>query len=233
MGNKGIGRIVVAILVIIGAMVAGRIAWDKYNESYAITKEADGRAITRIVSAKFAGASAIKVGALTGTVQASATDTRGFGMFTSDKVVKAPFSIDYFVDMSKLPADAYVWDAERRILTIEAPDIVAAAPNIDWAAQTANRTRGLVVTRDAADQLNRQTSVNARRAAVAEGIKPEHMAAARENARRVLADLASAPIAATGEQDIRVVVRFPFDTRGSGEQMDRSRTPEEVFANRR
>lgn len=233
MGNKGLAQILVAILVVIGAVFAGKFAWDKYTEQYAITRETDGRAITRIVSAKFAGASAIKVGALTGTVQATASDTRGFGMLTSDKVVKAPFSVDYFVDMSKLHADAYSWDAERRILTIEAPDIVPAAPNVDWAAQTASRTRGLIVTRDAADQLARQTTLNARRAAVAEGVKPEHMAQARENARRVLADLAAAPIAATGEQDIRVVVRFPFDARNPREQMDRSRAVEDVLANRR
>lgn len=232
MGNKGLAQIVVAILVIIGAVFAGKLAWDKYTEQYAITREADGRAITRIVSAKFAGASAIKVGALTGTVQATASDTRGFGMFTSDKVVKAPFSVDYFVDMSKLRADAYSWDADRRVLTIEAPEIVPAVPNIDWSAQTANRTRGVFVTRDAADQLARKATVNARRAAVAEGVKPEHMAAARENARRVLSDLASAPIAATGERDIRVVVRFPFDARGPSEQMDRSRALEEVLGNR-
>ena len=237
MGGRALAQIVVAplvaILVIGAAVFAGKLAWDKYTESYAITREEDGRAITRIVSAKFAGASAIKVGALTGTVQATASDTRGFGMLTSDKVVKAPFSVDYFVDMSKLPSNAYVWDASRRILTIEAPDVVPAAPNIDWSAQTANRTRGIIVTRDAADQLARQASVNARRAAVAEGIKADHMAAARENARRVLADLASAPIAATGAQDIRVVVRFPFDARTAGEQMDRSRTVEEVLANHR
>jgi hypothetical protein len=232
MGQRGVAQIVVAILVVIGALVAGKIAWEKYTEQYAITREADGRAITRIVSAKFAGASAIKVGALTGTVQASASDTRGFGMLTSDKVVKAPFSIDYFVDMSKLPPDAYRWDAERRILTIEAPEVVPAAPNVDWAAQTTSQTRGLIVTRDAADQLARQTTLNARRAAVIEGMRPEHLAAARENARRVLADLASVPIAATGEQDIRIIVQFPFDARGQHEQVDRSRSLEEVLGNR-
>ncbi|QNQ10340.1 DUF4230 domain-containing protein [Sphingomonas alpina] len=233
MDNKRIAQVVLAILVIIAALVGGWIAWDRYTERYAISREDDGTAITRIVSAKFSGASAIKVGALSGTVQASASDTRGFGMLTSDKVIKAPFSVDYFIDMSRVSADAYDWDPARRTLTIQAPDVVPAAPNIDWAAQTANRTRGLFVTRDAADQLVRRATLNAKTAAQKEGAKPEHLAVARENARRVLAEIATGPLAATGLGDVRVVVSFPFERRGPAEQMDRSRSLEEVLGNRR
>ncbi|QNA84631.1 DUF4230 domain-containing protein [Sphingomonas sp. So64.6b] len=233
MDNKRIVQVALAIAVIIAALVGGWMAWDRYTERYAISREEDGTAITKIVSAKFSGASAIKVGALSGTVQASASDTRGFGMLTSDKVIKAPFSIDYFVDMSRLSADAYEWDAARRTLTIRAPDVVPAAPNIDWSAQTADRTRGLFVTRDAADQLMRRATLNAKTVAQKEGVKPEHLMVARENARRALTAIAAGPLKATGMDDVRVVVSFPFDRRGPSEQMDRSRSLREVLGNQR
>ena len=224
--------IVVAIIALIAAVVVAKLGYDRYAEKYAVERRDDGVAVDRIVRATFANASALKVGSLTGTVQSTASDVRGFGMLASDKVVKAPFSVDYFVDVSRLSGDDYRWDAATRTLTILAPDVVAAAPNIDASAATVSQTRGLFVTRDAAEALARQVAIGARRTAQAEANKPERIATARDTARRALAKLLGGPLEAAGIGDVHVAITFPYERRGPDERWDASRTPAEVLGNR-
>lgn len=224
---------VAGILLGLAALLyAGTSAWRYYGERYSIERDDEGAAITGIVAARFAGASALKVGALSGTVQATASDVRGFGMLQSDKVVKAPFTVDYFIDVSRLGARDLSWDATSRTLLVAVPDVTVGAPNVDEAARTVSETRGLYVTRDAADRLGRVVSQRANRAANAEARKPERIALARDNARRALAGLLAAPLSAAGHGDVNVVLRFPWEGRRAPEQMDRSRSLEQVYANR-
>ncbi len=223
--------VVLAILVAIGAWAGYR----HYAERYAVTTEPDsGEAVTRVISARLSGASSLKVAALNGVLQASATDTRGFGFLKSDQVVKMPFSVDYFVDVSRIgPADIS-WSPESRTLVIDAPDVTVAPPNVDEAARTLVRTQGLYVSREAAEALFRRTSAAAQAKAQAEARSPERLAQAREKARAALATLLGAPLGTLGYGDARVLVTFPAErgTRG-GERWDVSAPPAEVLANRR
>lgn len=223
---------VAGILLGLATLVfAGIFAWRHYTESYSIERDDEGAAITSIVTARFAGASALKVGALSGTVQATASDVRGFGMLHSDKVVKAPFTVDYFIDVAKLGRGDLSWDATSRTLLVAVPDVTIGAPNVDEAARTVSQTRGLYVSRDAADRLGQVVSQRAQRAAEGEARKPERIALARDNARRALANLLGTPLAAAGHGGVNVVLRFPWEGRRSPEQMDRSRNVEQVYAN--
>lgn len=224
----GVGGILLGLAAL---AFAGVFAWKHYTESYAVERDDEGAAITSIVAARFAGASALKVGTLSGTVQATASDVRGLGMLHSDKVVKAPFSVDYFVDVSGLGRSDLSWDATSRTLLVAVPDVSIGAPNVDEAARTVSETRGLYVTRDAADRLGQIVSQRAQRAAGTEARKPERIALARDNARKTLGALLSTPLAAAGHGDVNVVLRFPWEGRRSPEQMDRSRTIEQVYAN--
>jgi hypothetical protein len=230
--NRPIAAIVAAVLAILVALVIAKIGYDKYTEKYVVERRDDGAAVDRVVRATFTGTSALKVGSLTGTVQSTASDVRGFGMLASDKVVKAPFSVDYFVDVAALGGRDYRWDEKTRVLTILAPDVTVAVPNVDESATSVSETRGLFVTRAAAEALARQVSIGARRTAQAEARKPERIAAARENARRALTRLLGGPLQAAGIGDVRVAIVFPFERSGSSDRWDVSNSPQDVLANR-
>lgn len=221
-------RALLALLVVIAVGAAGYLAYDRYAERYTVERD-DGVAVSRVVRSVFADAQALKVGELSGTVQSSATDTRGFGLLRSDHVFKAPFTAAYFVDLSGRTADDYRWNAATRTLTVSAPEVTVGRVDVDEAGKTLTRTRGLFVTRAAQEELARRTSVTAQRVAQAEAGKPQHLMQARTNARRTLRSLFAAPLAAAGLNDVTVEVRFAADGEPNGERWDTSRSLRDVL----
>lgn len=219
----------IALLAVIAACAAYFVYRD-YTQRYAVTVEDDGRAVTRVIAATLRDTSELKVSTLSGTVQSSAADARLWGMLQSDQVVKAPFTVDYLVDLRRLGARDLSWDANRRTLTVDVPDIVTGQPNIDLGHRTLVQTRGLVVTRGAAEELARRVSLGASRAATVEATRPKRIAQAREAARRAIGALLSAPLAAAGLR-ATMDVRFPDERNRSTEQWDRSRSPTEILGN--
>lgn len=223
-----------ALLLVLLVGAAMLVGWQRYNRDYVVTTQEDGSAVTRIIAERFAGTSSLKVSELSGTIQSSAQDVRGFGWLKSDQVVKMPFSVDYFVDASKIGPQDLQWVEASRTLIVNAPDITAARPNIDESRRTLVRTNGLYVTRKAGEELNRRTSVHAQAKAAAEARSPERMAQARENARAALAKLLGAPLATLGYGDAQVVVTFPAErTLRDAEQWDVTTPINQVLANRR
>jgi len=224
---------VVLLAALVAAVFIGKAGYDRYTADYVVAQGDDGRAVTQVVHATFSGASALKVGALSGVVQSTASDTRAFGMLTSDRVIKAPFSVEYFIDVSRLSSADYRYDAATRTLVVDAPDISIGRANVDEAASTIGETRGLFVTRGAFEKLARRVSAAAQRSAALEAQKPERLAQARDNARRALRDLLAPPLAAAGAGDVRVLVSFPYERPSRDrERWDQSRSVEEVLANR-
>jgi hypothetical protein len=223
------GLLIAAAAAVI--LAAAWISWDRYAETRMATLPEEGGApVTQIVTAKLAGTGKLQVAELSGIVQATASDIRGFGWLRSDQVVKMPYSVGYFVDLSKLRDSDLQWDAQAKTLIVDAPDVTAAAPNTDEGRRTLVETSGLFVTRDAAEALSQRTSARAADVAGREARSPERMAQAREHARRVFARLLAQPLAAAGLVDVRVVVTFPPE-RGAQtrEQWDVSRSPEQVM----
>ncbi|WP_294323864.1 DUF4230 domain-containing protein [uncultured Sphingomonas sp.] len=228
-------RLGVAVVVLLALAVGGWALWRHYEEKYTVTTEPDsGQAVTRIITARLSGASALKVASLSGTLQATASDVRGFGWLRSDQVVKMPYSVDYFVDLGGIGEGALSWSADTRTLVVDAPDVTVAKPNIDEAGRTLVQTNGLYVSREAASALAQRVSAVAQGRAEREARSPERLAQARELARAGLARVLAAPLAAAGEGDVRVVVTFPAErsARG-GERWDVSAPPAEVLGNRR
>lgn len=222
----------VLLALVAAAVWLGKVGYDNVTDHYVVERADDGRAVTRVVRATFSRASTLKVGSLSGSVQATASDARLGGVLKTDRVVKAPFSVDYFLDVSRLRADDYRFDPVTRTLVVDAPDVRVGAANVDEARRTLSETRGLFVTRDAMEKLSQRTSDAAQRSAAAEAQKPERLAQARDNARRALRDLLAAPLAAAGVGDVRILVSFPYErTDPNPQQWDRSRTPEQVLAN--
>ncbi|WP_242129342.1 DUF4230 domain-containing protein [Sphingobium sp. Sx8-8] len=224
-------RLAVPLLAVGAAMLAG---WQRHQRDYVVSVEDDGSAVTRVIAQRFAGASSLKVSELSGTIQSTAQDVRGFGWLKSDQVVKMPFSVDYFIDLRGIDASDLEWDARTRTLIVNAPDVQPGRPNIDESRRTLVQTNGLFVTRKAGEELSRRTSAHATGRAEKEARSPERMAQARDYGRAALGRLLGAPLGALGYGDARVIVTFP------PERADRNRerwdvtTPiNEVLANRR
>jgi hypothetical protein len=218
-----------AAVIVAAILFAGYFAYQRYEESYVVAKEEDGTAVTKLVSARLTGTSKLKVAELSGTIQSTASDIRGFGWLRSDQVVKMPYSVDYMVDLSGIGPDDLEWVEGSRTLIVNAPDVVVGRPNTDEGQRTLVRTTGLFVTRRAAEELSRRTSLNAQRKAQAEAASPERMAQAREHARRALSSLVGLPLDTLGYGDARVIVTFPAERPlRDGERWDQSRRIEDV-----
>lgn len=221
--------IAVAALAVV-ALVAW-IAWDRYADARLATLPDDGGSpVTQVVTARLAGASALKVAELSGTVQATASDTRGLGLLRSHQTVKMPYSVGYFVDLSRLDDGDLQWNPQTGTLIVDAPDVTAAPANTDEGRRTLVETSGLFVTRQAAETLSQRTSARATAVAEREANSPERMAQARELGRTAVARLLAQPLAAAGLGNARVVVTFPPERSGlSRERWDVSRSPGQVM----
>lgn len=230
MADRRLIAIIATAIVVVLVAVAGVVGYQKYTERY-VVKTDDGVAVAQVVQATLSGASDLRVSTLSGTVQSSATDTRGFGMLTSQRVLKAPFSVDYFVDMGALGAGDFGWDAATRTLVVNAPAVRVAAPNIDESRTYVDQTSGMFVTRAAMAALQKQASARATRVAGDEARSPARIAQAQANARRSLAALFRGPLAAAG-LEARVVVRFANDPVKDGERWDMTRSLDDVLGNR-
>ncbi len=146
-----------------------------------------------------------------------------------------PYSVDYFVDASKLGPRSYRWEPETKTLTIDIPDVTLGEPNIDE-ARGVSKQRGWFISRRAALELARQVAQRATLQSRTEAKKPEHLNPARENARNVMANIAAGPLKAAGVDDVRVAVSFPWEPKDYSqrvsEQWDVSRRVEDVLDER-
>ncbi|KKW93351.1 DUF4230 domain-containing protein [Sphingobium chungbukense] len=227
------GAIAAALLLLIvgAAMLVG---WHRYQRDYAVSVEDDGTAVTKLIAERFAGAASLKVSELSGTIQSTAQDVRGFGWLKSDQVVKMPFSVDYFIDVSGIDASDLEWNGKTRTLIVNAPDVKPGRPNIDESRRTLVQTNGLIVTRKAGEELSRRTSAHAQGRAEKEARSPERMAQARDYGRAALGRLLGAPLGALGYGDARVIVTFPPErTDRNRDQWDVTTPINEVLANKR
>ena len=224
-------RWLIAVAAIAVALAAGLFVYGRVTDRYVETPAPNGGpGVSQIVSAKLTGMGKLEVAELTGTVQATASDIRGFGWLRSDQLVKMPYSVGYFVDVSKIGARNLTWDKQSQTLVVDAPDVTVAPPNTDEARRTLVKTTGLFVTRAAGEALARRSSLHAEAVAAHEAQSPERMAQAREHARHAIAALMAKPLAAAGFGKARIVVTFPPD-RIDDRRWDTTRSIPEVLAN--
>ncbi len=227
------GPVAAALLVLLvgGAMLVG---WQRYDRDYVVAVEDDGSAVTKVIAERLSGTSSLKVSELSGTIQSTAQDVRGFGFLKSDQVVKMPFSVDYFVDLSELSASDLEWNPNSRTLIVNAPDVKPGKPNVDESRRTLVRTNGLFVTRDAGAELARRVSAHAQARADKTARSPERIAQARDYGRAAIGKLMSAPLAAMGYGDARVIVTYPTERpQRDREQWDVTTPVNEVLAKHR
>ncbi len=222
-------RWVVAIVLVV-ALVTGLYLYRRAEQRQEEYQTSLG--LARVLSATFEKQSKLSVGEVKGALDITTVDPGVVRFLRSAQKVTLPYSVGYELDVSGLDTGDYRWDAERRRLRVTIPDVVATTPNIDETRRRTLATAGMFVTREAYDNLNRRAAVLATRAANTEAQKPEHLNAARANARAAVTRLLEAPLSVAGLGDVEVEVAFPFDGVAAGEQWDVSPSIAEVLAER-
>jgi hypothetical protein len=219
--------------LLIGLIVAALIAlgWFGWQQHKARQDEYQTNlGLARVLSATFQARDKLEVGRVDGALDVTTVDPGMFRFLRSAQKATLPYSVAYQLDLSKLDTSDYRWDAKQRVLRVTIPDVVPTAPNIDETKRNTLATDGMFVTREAYDNLNRRAAVLATRAATAEAQKPEHLNAARANARLAVAGLLQTPLSVAGLGDVRVEVAFPFDAVRSSEHWDVGPSIAEVLA---
>lgn len=224
--------ILVGLVIALCLGIATYVGYHWYTERYSVSTDADGVAKARVVTAAFYGRSDLRVAQLSGVVQGTARASRFWGWLNSSQVIKAPYEVDYFVNLGGLRARDIRMSKDNRLLTIDAPEVFEGRPNIDLARTTYNTIDGLIVTRGATMEMNRKVSASAQQVALEKAQSKEQRDKAREHARAAIARLFEGALDAAG-LDARVEVRFPNERGGSSEQWDVSRSIAEVLANAR
>ena len=220
-------RWLVAVLLVLG-VVAALLIYRREQQRQEEYQTSLG--LARVLSATFEKQSKLNVGEVKGALDVTTVDPGMFRFLRSAQKVTLPYSIGYQLDLSGLDASDYRWDARRRALQVTIPDVVPTKPNIDETQRRTLATAGVFVTREAYDNLNRRAAVLATRTANAEAKKPEHLNAARANARKAVAQLLKAPLSVAGLGDVQVEVAYPFDGVRASEQWDVSPSIAEVLA---
>ena len=223
--NRILGVLVVVVLVAIGWFVFQR-------QQAAQEARSVGIEVSRTITASFAGMNALKIGTVSGDVLSNSNTTTFFGTLPVIQRSRAPYSVDYFVDLSKLSAANYRWNATTRTMSIDVPDVTIAAPNING-AKAAIVQQGVYISRGAGIKLQQQAAERANATARKTAQDPKYIAQARANARIAIVQLASAPLKAAGLGTVRVAVRFPIDPKPTSvaqEEWDRSTPVAEILA---
>jgi hypothetical protein len=220
-------RIMLAVLLVL-ALLAGLLLYQREQKKREEYQTSLG--LARVLSATFEKQSKLNVGEVKGALDVTTVDPGVFKFLRSAQKVTLPYSVAYQLDLSDLDTSDYRWDAGRRALLVTIPDVVPTKPNIDETRRRTLATDGVFVTREAYDNLNRRAAVLATRTANAEAKKPEHLNAARANAKAAVARLLQAPLSVAGLGDVRVEVAFPFDGARAGEHWDVSPSIAEVLA---
>lgn len=222
-------RIVLGVTIAAAVAVAAVVGYRHYTTDYAVTTREDGTATAQVVAATLFGRSDLRVGRLSGTVQGVAGASRLWGWLRSTQVVKAPFTVDYFVPLGPLDLSDFRYDAGRRVMFVQMPDVRAERANIDLANTTLNEVRGLFVTRGQMAEMMPRVAASASAAARDKANAAENVRKSREYCRAALERLFGGALRAAG-LDTRVEVRFPFDPVLSGEPSDRTRSLREVLS---
>lgn len=137
----------------------------------------------------------------------SADDVRAYGLLKSRQVAVIPARVDYTLDLSQVTAARMSWDAAGKALTITLPPLVLSKPNLDEAHAQYLR-EGVWIGREAQAKLTHDNTLLAEQQAAAQAQNPVLMDLAREAARGAMRQNLAAPLAATGQGDITVKVRF-------------------------
>jgi hypothetical protein len=143
-----------------------------------------------------------------------------------------PGLVRYDIDLSRLRQRDVAWDGETRILRVTLPPIEISGPQVNPSDIRSYGGGALITALTGGDaRLDEANRLRGQEALLGQAREPVPMRLARDSARRAVERSFAMPLRAAG-LDARVVVRF-VDEGSSREQMDRSRSLEEVVGSPR
>ncbi len=217
------------ILALVAALlVMGVIVW---RQGVAVRKAEQEVALntTRMLREVFVAKGDLRVGQLDGVVVASTVNDGR--LFRSTQTTRAPATVNYLLDLSQVQTGAFDWDSNKRTLTVLIPDVSVDPPAVDMAKAEVQQN-GIWISRAAGLELQKAAAGRIAARATERAKDPANLAKARAAARDSVVRLVRRPLDAVGYRDVEVSVRFPWETGTSAEQMDRSRSLDDVYANR-
>jgi hypothetical protein len=215
----------VALLAALAALLLGYQLYREHGRREAAEMQL-GLDATRVLSAVFTRTQDLRVATLSGTAVAR-SDSAGL-LFHPVQVTKAPYTVSYALKLGAIGRDRYRWSPDRRMLTVEIPDVTVEPSNIDMArAQVLQR--GVWISRRAGVEMERQAAQRLAGKADDLARSDQWMAQARAAARAAFIATVRVPLAAADLGSVTVEARFPWESAAAGEPMDRSRSLKQVY----
>lgn len=225
--------VIVGLALTVTLGVATYLGYRYVTEQKLVSANEDGVATAQVVAATLYGRSDLRVSQLSGVVQGTAQSSRLWGWLNASQVVKAPFEVNYFVNLSRLGGSDFRLSEDGRRIEITVPDVTTDRPNVDLARASLNNVAGAFVTRGAMVEMGGKVAASAQRTAAERANKAENRARARDYARAAITRLFAGSLRAA-RVDAEVTVRFEGEARpADGERWDVSRSLEEVLGERR
>jgi hypothetical protein len=150
---------------------------------------------------------------------------------TSRKTMIMPGLVRYEIDLSRLRQKDLVWDKAANRLRVTLPPIELSGPQVNPSELRTYGGGGLAGAITGGDsELDQANRIRGEQLLLSQARAPMPMQLARDSARRAIERSFAMPLRAAGI-DAKVEVRFVDEGR-SDEQMDRSRSYEEVMRER-
>lgn len=225
--------VVTVILIVIGYFV-----WNERNLREIAEKSKEdaemqlGLESARLLNAKFITSSQLKVA--TDSLELSGYAEYNGTVFKSSQTIKAPVSVDYFVNLREISKNSYYFSSADNILTVSIPDVNIAKPNIDFGRAKINQ-KGVWISREAGIEMNKTAYRNIANKASEHAKSDEQITKARESARSEISKFVQQALDSTQRSKIRIAISFPWEpkpTSGKLEVWDITRTPQEVMADK-
>lgn len=155
-----------------------------------------------------------------------------FGL-SAQKTLIMPGMVRYEVDLARLRRQDVTWDAASHTLGVTLPPVEVDGPQVDLTQIREYGEGGVLsVFTNAGAQLDAANRREGQAELVRQAHEPVPMNLARDATRRAVERSFAMPLQAAG-LDAKVKVRFADEARPSSEQMDRSKSLDEIFGNTR
>lgn len=213
-------RAIIAAALVMLIVLITTCQWRAAEQRRRAEEIATAEGLAQVLTATFSGRTDLKISNISGTIDVTSVD-RG-PIFKSEQRATLPFSVDYFVDLSKVDLKNTRFNPQSLTLMVEVPPVRAAEPNIDLTKGKVGTAEGFWVSRRASANLIgralKLTGAQAEKTAA----KPENMERARMEARQRINALLELPLRAAGYDDVRVAVHFPGELARDPSYIDQS-----------
>lgn len=198
---------VVPILLLV--IFLGKCAADKFEQRRIDEEIATAEGLAKVVSETFKDEFEVKVANVSGMQDVTSVN---YGwLFKTKQRALLPYSVDYFLNLSKLDRSDLRFNPTARVLVVRVPEVTVAQPNVDEAKIKILNREGWFRSTKAGENLARRASKLAERGARKSASDPAKLEKAREHARTKIGTLLRLPLESAGLQDVKVVIHFPTE----------------------